>query len=56
MRKLAEVQEAKELMNEAVDWSGFTWMFEKPRVRKNGRSSERRTGPTGANCQSALER
>ena len=34
MQKLAEVQEAKELMNEAVDWSVFTWMFEKPRVRK----------------------
>jgi hypothetical protein len=34
MRKLAEVQEAKELINEAVDWSVFTWMFEKPRVRK----------------------
>ena len=34
MRKLAEVQEAKELMNEAIDWSVFKWMFEKPRVRK----------------------
>jgi hypothetical protein len=33
MRKLAEVQEAKELMNEAIDWSVFKWMFEKPRVR-----------------------
>ena len=34
MRKLAEVQEAKELMNEAIDWSVFKWMFEKPKVRK----------------------
>jgi hypothetical protein len=34
MRKLAEVQEAKELMNEAIDWSVFRWMFEKPRVRE----------------------
>ena len=34
MRKLAEVQEAKELMNEAIDWSVFKWMFEKPRVRE----------------------
>jgi hypothetical protein len=34
MRKLPEVQEAKELMNEAIDWSVFTWMFEKPRVRE----------------------
>ena len=34
MRKLAEVQEAKELMNQAIDWSVFKWMFEKPRVRE----------------------
>jgi hypothetical protein len=34
MRKLPEVQQAKELMNEAVDWSVFKWMFEKPRVRE----------------------
>jgi len=34
MRKLPEVQEAKELMNEAIDWSFFKWMFEKPRVRE----------------------
>jgi hypothetical protein len=34
MRKLPEVQEAKELMNEAMDWSTFKWMYEKPRVRK----------------------
>ena len=34
MRKLPEVQEAKELMNEAVDWSVFKWLFEKPRVRE----------------------
>lgn len=34
MRKLPEVQQAKELMNEAIDWSVFTWMLEKSRVRK----------------------
>jgi len=34
MRKLAEVQEAKALMNEAMDWSVFTWLFEKSRVRE----------------------
>jgi hypothetical protein len=34
MRKLPEVQEAKELMNEALDWSMFTWLFEKSRVRE----------------------
>jgi hypothetical protein len=34
MKKLAEVQEAKELMSEAIEWSTFKWMFEKPRVRE----------------------
>lgn len=34
MRKLAEVQEAKQIMNDAMDWSAFKWLFEKPRVRK----------------------
>jgi len=34
MRKLPEVQQAKELMNEAIDWSVFTWMLEKSRVRE----------------------
>jgi hypothetical protein len=34
MRKLAEVEEAKDLMNDAIGWSVFTWMFEKPRVRE----------------------
>jgi hypothetical protein len=34
MRKLPEVQEAKELMNEAMDWSTFKWLFEKSRVRE----------------------
>jgi hypothetical protein len=34
MRKLPEVREARELMNEALDWSVFKWMFEKPRVRE----------------------
>jgi hypothetical protein len=34
MRKLTEVREAAELMNEANEWSVFKWMFEKPRVRE----------------------
>jgi hypothetical protein len=34
MRKLPEVQQAKELMNEAMEWSTFKWLFEKPRVRE----------------------
>jgi len=34
MRKLLEVQQAKELMNEAIEWSVFKWLFEKPRVRE----------------------
>ncbi|HUI51801.1 MAG TPA: hypothetical protein VLX60_08460 [Terriglobales bacterium] len=34
MRKLPEVVEAKELMAEAVDWSTFTWMFQKSKVRE----------------------
>lgn len=34
MRKLPEVQEAKELMKEAMDWSAFKWLWEKSRVRE----------------------
>jgi hypothetical protein len=34
MRKLAEVQEAKELMNEAMEWSTFKWLWEKSTVRQ----------------------
>jgi hypothetical protein len=34
MRELVEVQEAKALMTEAMDWSVFTWLFEKSRVRE----------------------
>lgn len=34
MRKLPEVQEAKELMNAAMDWSALKWLFEKPKVRE----------------------
>jgi hypothetical protein len=34
MRKLPEVVEAKQLMAEAVEWSVFTWMFQKPKVRE----------------------
>jgi hypothetical protein len=33
MRKLPEVQEAKELMTQAMEWSAFKWLFEKSRVR-----------------------
>jgi len=34
MRKLPEVQEAKDLMNRAMDWSSFKWLFEKSKVRE----------------------
>jgi hypothetical protein len=34
MRKLPQVQDAKELMTEAMDWSTFRWLFEKARVRQ----------------------
>jgi hypothetical protein len=34
MRKLPEVEEAKALMTEAMDWSVFTWLFQKRRVRE----------------------
>lgn len=34
MRKLVEVQQAKELMSQAINWSVFKWLFEKPRVRQ----------------------
>jgi len=34
MRKLAEVQEAKELMNAAMEWSTFKWIWEKSTVRQ----------------------
>ncbi len=34
VRKLPEVEEAKALMIEAVDWSVFRWLFEKRRVRE----------------------
>jgi hypothetical protein len=34
MRKLPEVEEAKVLMTEAMDWSVFRWLFEKRRVRE----------------------
>jgi hypothetical protein len=34
MRKPAEVQEAKELMKEAMEWGTFKWLFEKTRVRQ----------------------
>jgi hypothetical protein len=33
MRKLAQVEEAKALMSEAMDWSVFQWLWEKGRVR-----------------------
>lgn len=34
LRKVTEVEEAKALMTEAVDWSVFRWLFEKRRVRE----------------------
>jgi hypothetical protein len=34
MRKLPEVQEAKDLMSQAMEWSSFKWLFEKSRVRE----------------------
>ena len=34
MKKLAEVEEAKDLMTEAMDWSVFTWLFRKSKVRE----------------------
>jgi hypothetical protein len=34
VRKLPEVEEAKELMTEAMEWSVFTWLFQKSRVRE----------------------
>lgn len=34
MRKLAEVEEAKALMTEAVDWSVMRWLKDKKQVRK----------------------
>jgi hypothetical protein len=34
MKKLTEVQEAKELMTEAMGWSVFKWLFEKRSVRE----------------------
>jgi hypothetical protein len=33
MRKLPEVSEARELMTQAMGWSTFKWLFEKPKVR-----------------------
>jgi len=34
VKKLREVEEAKTLMVEAMDWSLFRWLFEKYRVRE----------------------
>ena len=34
MKKLIEVNEAKALMTEAIDWSVIKWLSEKKRVRK----------------------
>ena len=34
MNKLPEVEEAKALMKEAMDWSVFTWLFHKSQVRE----------------------
>ena len=35
MEKLTEVEGARELMTEAIDWSVMKWLSEKRRVRKN---------------------
>ena len=34
MKKLQEVEDAKALMKEAMDWSVFKWLFEKSSVRE----------------------
>jgi len=34
MRKLAEVQKAKDLMREAMEWSAFNWLLKKSAVRE----------------------
>jgi hypothetical protein len=34
MRKIPDVEEAKSLMLEAAEWSTFTWLWEKRRVRE----------------------
>lgn len=34
MKKLAEVEQARAIMNEAMDWSVMKWLTEKKRVRK----------------------
>jgi hypothetical protein len=34
MRKLVEVEDAKQLMTEAMDWSVFTWLWQKTNVRE----------------------
>ena len=34
MKKFAEVEDAKRVMNEAMEWSVFTWLFQKRKVRE----------------------
>jgi hypothetical protein len=34
LREVPEVEEAKALMTEAMEWSVFTWLFQKSRVRE----------------------
>jgi hypothetical protein len=34
LREVREVEEAKSLMTEAMDWSVFTWLFQRNRVRE----------------------
>ena len=34
MHKLPEVEDAKALMEDAIDWSVFTWLWEKKKVRQ----------------------
>jgi hypothetical protein len=35
MKKLSEVEKARALMSEAIDWSVMKWLTEKKRVRKS---------------------
>jgi hypothetical protein len=53
MRKLFEVEEAKALMTEAVDWSVFTWLFQKRRVRE---TADRANAALDASNRSAKAR
>ena len=40
MKKLAEVQAAKNLMKEAMEWSTLKWVWEKQRVRETAHAAD----------------